>query len=585
MKIMLAAVNSKYIHSNLAVYSLYRYAQVYRDDLVLREYTINQSKDEILKGIYKEKPEVLCFSCYIWNISLVRELAAELHKILPDTQIWFGGPEVSFDAARIMDELSYLTGIMRGEGEQTFFELARYYVKKQGELSEIAGITWRLEEGRIQENSDRKIMDLSEIPFPYDDLEDFENRIIYYESSRGCPFSCSYCLSSVDKRVRFRALSLVEQELQFFLDHKVKQIKFVDRTFNCNHEHAMGIWSYLNGHDNGITNFHFEISSDLLTAEEIALLNAMRPGLVQLEIGVQSVNPQTLKAICRTMSFDKVSQNVRAVTAGGNIHQHLDLIAGLPYEDYNSFGDSFNAVYNLQPEQLQLGFLKVLKGSNMAEQAPEYGCLYQSREPYEVLQTRWLSYDEVLKLKQLEDMVEVYYNSGQFEKTVKAVEGLFSSPFEFFEKLGAFYEANGYFGVSHTRMRRYDILLEFLLEVPGSHIPYYQELMLFDLYARENLKKRPDWASDQASYKQQIKSFYRRERDSYQYLQGYEDYDERQMSKMTHLELFHYDFQCDKPVWQEQARMVLFDYRNRDPLTNSARTVMIQPKETKWQKE
>jgi len=578
MKIMLTAVNSKYIHSNPAVYSLYAYAGEYEEFLSLKEYTINQSKDEILKGIYRKKPDVLCFSCYIWNVSLIRELAAELHKLLPGIHIWLGGPEVSYDAGTVLRECPFLKGVMRGEGEATFLELVQYYVGQTVSLSQIQGITWCNGEGKTIENSDRAVLDLSTVPFSYKDLTDFEHRIIYYESSRGCPFSCSYCLSSIDKTLRFRSLELVKGELQFFLDHNVQQVKFVDRTFNCSHTHAMEIWSYIKEHDNGITNFHFEIASDLLRDEEIALLNSLRSGLVQLEIGVQSLNPNTLAEIKRTMDFEEVSRNVVAVSEGRNIHQHLDLIAGLPYEDYKSFGKSFDTVYQLQPQQLQLGFLKVLKGSYMEAHAQEYGCICQFKEPYEVLQTQWLSYEDILKLKGIEDMVEVYYNSGQFGKTMQAAVLFFPSPFSFYEALAKFYEEKGYLDISHTRMRRYDILWEFLAAVKGICIPYMQELMLFDLYAREKLKKRPDWAPDQREYKQRIRAFYQREKESCRYLQGYEEYDERQMSKMTHIEIFYYNLNKIEttPVTKDIPDMILFDYRRRDVLTNSAFTCTVE---------
>ena len=406
----------KYIHSNLAVYSLKAYAKKYQDQIGLAEYTINQNPDDILKGIYRDHPEVLCISCYIWNISYVRNLIREVHKVLPDTAIWLGGPEVSYDAGKVLEEHPEVTGVMKGEGEVTFLELAGFYLEGISELAKIEGITYR-EGDQIQENPWRGITDLSTIPFVYKDLKKFENRIIYYESSRGCPFSCGYCLSSIDKKLRFRDLELVKEELQFFLDHNVPQVKFVDRTFNCKHDHAMAIWKYLIAHDNGITNFHFEVAADLLNEEEIALIRTMRPGMIQLEIGVQSTNPDTIREIHRKMDFAQVSEVVTRVQEGHNVHQHLDLIAGLPYEDYDSFGKSFCDVYQLRPQQLQLGFLKVLKGSFMYQAAPEYGCVCQSREPYEVLYTRWLPYDDVLRLKLVEEMVEVYYNSNQFGKS------------------------------------------------------------------------------------------------------------------------------------------------------------------------
>lgn len=574
MKILIAAVNAKYIHSNLAVYSLYRYAGQYQDALEISEFTINQGRDQIMKAIFGKKPDVLCFSCYIWNISLIRELSEDLHKVLPNLHIWFGGPEVSYDAPKMLSELPCLTGIMKGEGEQTFLELVRHYVEKKKAFSEVAGIVWRSDSGEVRETAIGALLELSALPFPYQDIDNFQNRIIYYESSRGCPFSCSYCLSSIDKRLRFRSLDLVRQELQFFIDHKVKQVKFVDRTFNCNAERSSSIWRFLKENDNGITNFHFEIAADLLTQEEIDLLAVMRPGLVQLEIGVQSVNPRTLQAIRRTMDFSKVSEKVSQIRKGRNVHQHLDLIAGLPYEDYNSFRDSFNAVYILLPQQLQLGFLKVLKGSSMQEAAAEYECLFETKEPYEVLSTKWLSYEAVLKLKVVEEMVEVYYNSGQFQKTMPAVISLFSDPFTLYERLGEFYEQRGYLGISHTRMRRYEILLEFLKQYANPEEDYFRELLIFDLYARENLKSRPTWAEDQRCYKQAKQLFYQSEQKAHRYLEGYQAYDAKQMGKMTHIEVFHYNIMeneaSSRKVKSVKEQLVLFDYRRRDPLTGNA---------------
>lgn len=569
--ILLAAINAKYIHSNLAVYSLKAYAKKYQDQIGLAEYTINQNPDDILKGIYRDHPEVLCISCYIWNISYVKNLIREVHKVLPDTAIWLGGPEVSYDARKVLEEHPEVTGVMKGEGEVTFLELAGFYLEGISELAKIEGITYR-DGDQIQENPWRGITDLSTIPFVYKDLKKFENRIIYYESSRGCPFSCSYCLSSIDKKLRFRDLELVKEELQFFLDHNVPQVKFVDRTFNCKHDHAMAIWKYLIAHDNGITNFHFEVAADLLNEEEIALIRTMRPGMIQLEIGVQSTNPDTIREIHRKMDFAQVSEVVTRVQEGHNVHQHLDLIAGLPYEDYDSFEKSFCDVYQLRPQQLQLGFLKVLKGSFMYQAAPEYGCVCQSREPYEVLYTRWLPYDDVLRLKLVEEMVEVYYNSNQFGKTLRAIEKLFDNPFALYEALGAFYDKKGYMDISHTRIRRYEILQEFLQEyVDEEQMDYYRQLMICDLYARENMKTRPAWAKDLKAYKRDIREFYLKEEETHEYLPEYEGYDEKQLARMTHLERMDYDPDTGvrEPCW------ILFDYRSRDVLTYDAKMVKL----------
>ena len=542
MKILLVACNAKYIHSNLAVYDLQAYASDYADHIVLKEYTVNQQKDDIMRDIYLEHPDVVCVSCYIWNLSFVKELMADLIKILPGADFWAGGPEVSYDAEKFLTENSEFKGVMVGEGEETFKELAGYYVEKNPQnLKDMTGICYR-DKDQIIHNGWRQIMDLSSIPFIYKDLSEFKNRIIYYESSRGCPFSCSYCLSSIDKKLRFRDTETVKKELQFFIDNKVPQVKFVDRTFNCKHDHAMAIWKYINEHDNGVTNFHFEISADLLREEELQEMSTMRPGLIQLEIGVQSTNPDTIKAIHRTMDFEKLKGIVDRIHSFGNIHQHLDLIAGLPYEDYDSFRHSFNDVYALKPQQLQLGFLKVLKGSHMMEMCREYGIVYKTQEPYEVLSTKWLDYDHVLKLKTVENMVEVYYNSGQFQNTLEYLENFFQDAFSIYERLGSFYMEKGYGDVSHTRMRRYEILLEFLEDVPEISMDQVKDQMVYDLYLRENLKSRPGFARDQKPFERQIWDFRKREK----------------VAKNAHVEVF------------ADGTVLLFNYADRDPLTNNA---------------
>lgn len=550
LKILLAACNAKYIHSNLAVYNLKSCSGEYSHNVVIKEYTINQIQDDILKDIYLEQPDVICFSCYIWNISFVKELVPDLKKILPHVDFWAGGPEVSYDAVEFLKKNPAFFGVMVGEGEETFHELAGYYIERKPEnLKEIRGVAFH-DETKVPDIAHtgwRELMDLSKVPFAYSNLTEFKNRIIYYESSRGCPFSCSYCLSSIDKKLRFRDIELVKKELQFFIDNKVPQVKFVDRTFNCKHDHAMAIWRYITEHDNGITNFHFEISADLLREEELALMKTMRPGLIQLEIGVQSTNPQTIKAIRRTMDFEKLKGIVEQIHSFGNIHQHLDLIAGLPYEGYESFHKSFCDVYALRPEQFQLGFLKVLKGSHMMEMTGEYQILYKDREPYEVLSTTWLTYGEILGLKMVESMVEVYYNSGQFKHTLVFLEQYFEDPFRMYEALGRFYEKKGYSEISHSRMRRYEILMEFAGEQKEIPLEVLSDVMLLDLYLRENLKSRPSFASDQKPYERLIWDYRKVEK----------------IPKTAHIEVFR------------DGKTILFDYTDRDPLTNNARLTDI----------
>lgn len=581
MKILLVAINAKYIHSNLAVYSLRAYAKEHlcekNIEIEIAEYTINQQQDAVLRDIYEHNADVICFSCYIWNISYVGMLAGELGKICPQAELWLGGPEVSYDAPDVLSRLSSVRGVMKGEGECTFTELCRCYAnvpfsrpqrdpEMDRRLCGIAGITFREERGAIRENPWREPVSLSEVPFVYRDGKDFEHKILYYETSRGCPFSCSYCLSSIDKRLRFRDIDLVKKELSFFLEQRVPQVKFVDRTFNCKHEHAMAIWRYIAEHDNGVTNFHFEISADLLNEEELNLLETMRPGLVQLEIGVQSVNAETIREIRRTMDFAKLSQIVKRIEKMKNIHQHLDLIAGLPFEDIRSFASSFDAVYALKPHQLQLGFLKVLKGSYMEEKREDYGLVYKSTPPYEVLFTRWLSYGDVLKLKGVEEMVEVYYNSRQFEHTLGELEKEYPSAYQMYEKLWDYYQAHGLHDIQHRRSARYEILLDFIRseETPGRRAEYYRELLVYDYYLRENAKTRPAFAKENPLGKEEARSFYEEEAKTYAYLKGYEGYDKNQLRKMTHLEKFLL-----------LNRTILFDYMHRNPVNQEAESYQV----------
>ena len=605
MKILLTAINAKYIHSNLAVYNLRAYAAHYAkgmadsDTVEIGEYTINNQMEDILEGIYKAKPDVLMFSCYIWNIAFVEELAEEFHKLRPEVPVWVGGPEVSYETESFLREHPQITGVMIGEGEKTFCELAEYYAgesrrdkekqkiqetqrtgegkstEERSKPGEIPGIAYRNGD-EIIFTAPRELLDLSDIPFCYDKAGDFKNRIIYYETSRGCPFSCSYCLSSIDKCLRFRNLELVKKELQFFIDHEVPQVKFVDRTFNCKHDHAMAIWNYIKEHDKGITNFHFEVAADLLNEEEIELIRSLRPGLIQLEIGIQSTNKQTIKEINRSMNLEKVRDKVARIHEKGNVHQHLDLIAGLPYENYDSFAHSFNEVYAMEPDQFQLGFLKVLHGSVMHEKMKEYELLCQNRPPYEVLSTKWLPYSDVIRLKKVEEMVEVYYNSFQFSHTMRLLVELFPSAFSMYEKMGNYYEKKGLFGLNHSRLARYEILWDFVEselaefscseEVQKKEADFKEkvlESMTLDLYLRDNVKNRPAFLGESKVEKDVASEFYKKEAEEHKYLKDYEGYDSRQLRKMTHLERLN-------------GKLHLFDYRHRNKLNQAAAVYIIE---------
>lgn len=652
MRFLLCGINAKYIHSNLAIFSLKAYAdrkKIPGAEIILKEYTINNYVEDILQDLYEEKADVVIFSCYIWNISFVRELAAELKKVSPDVKIWAGGPEVSYAANKFLMENPTFDLIMQGEGEEVFSELIRLTVEekcrikdvyKQSEskkvlsgivekrysierkqavkeekdiedkhfagednvyptnyidmskLQKLQGIAvWDFSGeaalGNAESNIGNKtkiintgfatLMNMDTIPFVYEDFHLFEHKILYYETSRGCPFCCSYCLSSVDKTVRFRSLPIVEKELDAFLEAKVPQVKFVDRTFNCNRQRAIDIWSYLVEHDNGITNFHFEISSDLLGEEELELFAKMRPGLIQLEIGVQSTNGETVDAIHRHMDLDKLFHYVDSVHELGNIHQHLDLIAGLPYENYERFGCSFDDLYAHEPDQLQLGFLKVLKGTMMEEEVKKYSILYRNQPPYEVLGTKWLSYDEIILLKGVEELVELYYNSGQYTLTLKYAVPFFESPFRFYEMFSAWYRGKGYHKLNHNRLEKYNILREFLREhIDENEWDTLDEIMLYDMYLRENVKGRPAWAKDTAQYKKEWKALYREQGEKL----FPEDvqagiYDSKRAANQSRIEVFEINIKKFEQSGQVEKKQVfcLFDYSRRNPLNRAARTV------------
>lgn len=589
MKVLLAAINAKYIHSNLGIYSLKTYGEkmlkewglAEQAEISLAEYTINHQMEQILQDIYKRKPDVIGFSCYIWNISYVKVILADIKKVLPDVKIWAGGPEVSYHGEAFLKEEPAVDLVMMGEGEITFAHFLKALLEGE-DLKQVPGLMVRNADGTFTDTGFRQVMDMSQIPFPYAfmDMKELEHRIIYYESSRGCPFSCAYCLSSIDKKLRFRSLDLVLPELEWFLQAKVPQVKFVDRTFNCKKSHAMAIWQYIRDHDNGVTNFHFEIAADLLDKDELDLLSTMRPGLVQLEIGVQSTNEKTLEAIRRKTDIEEIREITETINSWHNIHQHLDLIAGLPWEDLESFKKSFNDVYEMEPEQLQLGFLKVLKGSYMEELIPTCDLLYSAAPPYEVLCTKWLSYGDVLELKDIEEMTEVHYNSRQFTCTLKELEKEFDTPYEMFSFMAGYYNKNHLFGISHSRIARYEILWKIIqerlkkngkCETQGKpenggvseKLEQYRDLLMTDLYLRENVKSRPTFARDLSDSKDFVREFFQREEKTPEHLSGYEGYDSRQMAKMAHLE----------PL--RDGTYLLFDYKKRDPLSYNARTVRV----------
>lgn len=576
MNTLLVAINSKYIHSNLAVYSISAYAKSKGYDISLSEYTINQSVETIIKDIYRQKPDLLGFSCYIWNIEYVTKIIPEIRKLLPNCHISLGGPEVSYDPNQTFKSIPDIDTIIMGEGEIVFSSLINH-LENNTDLTTLQGLAIN-SLGIINPPSD--YIDMNQLPFPYSDISLMENRIIYYESSRGCPYNCSYCLSCVDKRVRYRDINLVKDELKFFIDAKVPQVKFVDRTFNCNRERTLAIWQFIKDNDNAVTNFHFEISADILSDDEICLLEQMRPGLVQLEIGVQTTNPDTLNAIHRKTDFIKLSNVVNKVHKLGTVHQHLDLIAGLPFEDYTSFANSFNDVYALKPEQLQLGFLKVLKGSHMWETAKEMNIRYTNYPPYEVISTPWLSYEDIQKLKGIEEMVETYYNSSQFNASISLISHLFDTPFAMYEYLSNYYESQGLMDIGHSRIKRYEVLLDAIKaldNVTEKDIFLLRETLCYDLYLRENLKNRPTFLNDETEYKKRIHSLYLDEERIRNVLPSYKEYTTKQIERMTNTK--HFSLEINHLLETGEITLkdnyVLFDYLSIDPVHNCVRTIDV----------
>lgn len=561
-RIVLVAIGAKFIHSSLALKYLSRFEDNdKKHHLILHDFTINQPVDFILAELFREQPDIICFSCYIWNIEMVKKLTPELKKILPQVLIALGGPEVSYNSEAYLKENPSVDIIMRGEGELTFTELLDYWDSptKPCDLADIAGLSFR-QGDTIMTTAARKPLDLARLPFPYEDdsLEEMD-KIIYYESSRGCPYNCAYCLSSVEKGVRFVPLEKVYKHLQRFLDAKVRQVKFVDRTFNCNKAHTLAIWRYLAEHDNGVTNFHFELTADLLDEELLDFLRPLRKGLFQFEIGVQSTNPKTIQAIRRTVSFEKVAQVVRRVHEGGNIHQHLDLIAGLPYEDYASFRQSFNDVYALRPEQLQLGFLKVLSGTYLANMAQEWGIIRRDYAPYEVLSTRELPPQDVLKLKSIEEMVETYYNSGKFQHTLRQLVGYATDAFAFYEGLAAYWQDKKLHYQSHSKIGLCDILYGYGQSLPGFDAIRFQWLMKLDLCLHEKPRKLPVWLTveETSRYREKVIAFYQKEAECPHFLPAYQDLDSKALERASHIEIF------------PNKQVLLFDYSHKDILGNA----------------
>ena len=509
MKILLTAINSKFIHSNLAV----RYLKAFTKDLPyeskIREFSINDREERILKEIIEEKADVVAFSTYIWNVEIVSNVANLIKLVSPQTEILYGGPEVSYDSKDFMEK-NIGEYLIEGEGEKTYRDFVKYKLGLK-ELSDIKGLYYRKND-EIIFNGPRPLMNMDEIVFPYEEDEDLNNKIVYYESSRGCPFRCKYCLSSTTHGVRFHSIERTLEELNFFIKKGVRLVKFVDRTFNCNHKYSMAIWDFLIKADTN-TKFHFEISADILKEEEIELLRKAPKGRFQFEVGVQTTNDNVLKNINRFVNFSDIKEKVEELLSINNINQHLDLIAGLPGEDYKSFVKSFNDVHSIKPEEIQLGFLKLLKGSDMRRDAYLYNMKYSPYPPYEILSTDKISYDEIQILKRVEAVVDKYYNSQKFNTILEFFYDKFETPYEFFYELGNYFEQKGYFNKNIGNTEYYKVFLDFNMEILKGKEDYLVDIIRYDYLSFNKKRGIPEFLRSQIDKKieEDIKNQYREE--------------------------------------------------------------------------
>ncbi len=489
MKILLTALNSKFVHSNLAVRYLKAFTKDMNYECEIREFSINDREEKILEEIIKERPNIVAFSTYIWNIEMIKRLSNLIKLVDESIEIVYGGPEVSYDSQNILKELNG-EYIIEGEGEKTYREFVEYKLGER-DIKSIRGLYYKVD-GEVYSNGKRPLMNMNEIVFPYEENENLDNKIVYYEASRGCPFNCKYCLSSTVHGVRFLDVDRVKKELQYFIDKEVRLVKFVDRTFNCNHKFTMAIWEFLINQDTK-TQFHFEISADILKESELELLRKAPKDRFQFEVGVQTTNDDVLNKINRFVNFSDIKEKVDELLKIRNIKQHLDLIAGLPGEDYNSFKKSFNDVYSIAPEEIQLGFLKLLRGSSMREEAEEYGMKYSPYPPYEILKTKDISYEELLKLKKVEEMVDKYYNSQKFNNIIKYLVNKFETPFDFYYELGTYFEKKGYFSRNIGNSEYYRVFLDFNMEILKEDNSILKELLRYDYLSFNKRRGIPDF--------------------------------------------------------------------------------------------
>lgn len=566
MKILLTTLNSKFIHSSLALRYLKSYNKDRFPDIHIEEYTVNNDLDYILSEIYLKDYDIVCFSCYIWNVGQTLEIAKNLRKVNRKVKILLGGPEVSYNPMDILKEHRYIDYIIFGEGEETIGELFDCIINKRGNINNIEGLAFARDEVIYVNEGRTLFMNLDDISFPYEDLKDLENRIIYYESSRGCPFNCQYCLSSTVKGVRYISLKRIKEDLKKFVEADVKQVKFVDRTFNADKNHCLNIMKYIESIDNGRINFHFEITATLIDDEILSYLKNVRKGLFQFEVGVQSTSEKTLREIGRNMDFGKIKYVIDQIASYNNIHLHLDLIAGLPLEDYETFLLSFDDVYRLKPNKIQLGFLKLLKGSGVMINSDRYGYIYRDNPPYEVMCNDYITYREMLRLKLIEEMVDEYYNSHSFDFSVDfIIANYYERPAAFFESLAIYWESRGLKHVSHKKERLYKILLEFYKANNFDREDVFKEVLKFDYLRikRRNILDIFDTVTLE-DFKNRCHIFLQNEENIEEYLSRQKNMAAKKIINKVHFETFKYDilYLITNPIQKvpQNEVTVLFDY-------------------------
>ena len=561
-KVLLVGINAKYIHSNLAIRYLKNYIQENstNDNIHTVEYSINNRADEIIQAVFGENPDIIGFSTYIWNVELVLKITATIKLILPNCTIFLGGPEVSYETENFLKSHKEVDFLIKGEGEIPLTEFLNSVTNKT-DLSLVTGISYIDKGGNFINNPPAEYLDMNKLAFPYEDKDftNLEHKIIYYEASRGCPYNCQYCMSSLDKKVRCTDLEKTKKELLIFLNFGVRQVKFVDRTFNFNKTRSLELWEFLIENDNGITNFHFEIAAILLDDEILEKIKHARNGLFQFEIGVQTTNQKTADAIIRPTDFVKISSVVKKINTYKNIHQHLDLIIGLPFEDYSSFKNSFNDVYALSPQQFQLGFLKLLKGSGLYADREKYNLIHQPTPPYEILSTNELSYKEILFLKIIEDIVDRFHNSERFSNTLSYLKQNFTTPFDFFETLAEYYKTHGY-QENLSKDNHYKMLFDFGL-LKGYSKPILSDCIRLDMMSYEKSNKGLHWleTSNFETYKQQIRVFLEDNEKMSKVSEEFTSVPVKERLKKFHIEVLN------SPVIDENYSNIhtayLFDYR------------------------